>query len=57
MSSALGRGEWFDDMQRQFDEMRRTMERTLEEQYKDIESTAPKDLIKEYQTPEGGKVR
>jgi HSP20 family protein len=54
---ALGRGGWFGDMPRQFDEMRREMERSFEEQFKEIESTAPKDLIKEYQTPDGGKVR
>ena len=53
----LGRGGWFDDIPRQFDEMRREMERSFEEQFKDIESTAPKDLIKEYKTPEGGTVR
>jgi HSP20 family protein len=54
---ALGRGGWFGDMPRQFDEMRREMERMFEEQFKGLESTAPKDLIREYQTPEGGKVR
>jgi len=54
---ALGRGGWFGDMPKQFDEMRREMERAFEDQFKDIESTAPKDLIKEYQTPEGTKVR
>jgi HSP20 family protein len=54
---ALGRGGWLGDMPRQFDEMRREMERAFEEQFKDIESTAPKDLIKEYKTPEGGMVR
>jgi HSP20 family protein len=54
---ALGRGGWLGDMPRQFDEMRREMERTFEDQLKEIESTAPKDLIKEYQTPEGTKVR
>ncbi len=50
-------GGWFGDMPRQFDEMRSEMERMFEEQFKDIESTAPKDLIREYKTPEGGKVR
>ena len=44
-------------MPRQFDEMRREMERMFEEQFKGLESTAPKDLIRVYQTPEGGKVR
>ena len=37
--------------------MRREMERQFEEQFKDIENIAPKDLVREYQTPEGGKVR
>lgn len=32
-------------------------EGTFEDQLKGIESTAPKDLVKEYQTPEGTKVR
>ena len=54
---ALGRGGWFGDMPKQFDEMRKEMYRSFEDQFKDIESTAPKDLIKEYQTPEGTKVR
>ena len=56
----LGRGGgcWFDeDMPRQFGEMRREMERELAEQFKGIETTAPKDLVGEYQTPEGAKVR
>ena len=44
-------------MPRQFDEMRQQMERMLEDQFKRIESTAPKNLVKEYQTPEGAKVR
>src|SRR5215475_2109350 len=43
-------------MPRQFDEMRREMERTFE-QFKDIESTAPKDLIKEYKTLEGDTLK
>ena len=44
-------GSWnFDDMFREFDEMTRT----FSEQFK---NTVPKDLIKEYETPEGGKIR
>ncbi|MGA9934869.1 MAG: archaeal heat shock protein Hsp20 [Nitrososphaeraceae archaeon] len=54
---ALGRGGSFGDMPKQFDEMRKEMYRSFEDQFKEIESTAPKDLIKEYQTPEGTKVR
>jgi HSP20 family protein len=47
-------GGWnFDDMFREFDEM----SRTFSEQFKNIENRVPKNLIKEYDTPEGGKVR
>jgi HSP20 family protein len=59
-SPTLGRGGggWFGgDMPRQFEEMRRELERELAEQFKGIETTAPKDLLREYQTPEGAKVR
>ena len=53
-----GSGGWnFDDMFREFDEMRKEMSRTFSEQFKNIENIVPKDLIKEYNTPEGGKVR
>jgi len=37
--------------------MRREMERQFEEQFKNFESTVPKELVREYETPEGGKVR
>jgi HSP20 family protein len=47
------RGEIFG----QFDEMRREIERMFEEQLKDIQTRAPKELIREYETPEGGKVK
>src|SRR5215467_4559583 len=40
-------------MFRGFDEMRREMEREFE----GIEKRIPKDLVREYTTPEGGKVR
>jgi HSP20 family protein len=46
-------GGFFDDMFRGFDQMKREMERELE----DIEKRIPKDLIREYNTPQGGKVR
>jgi HSP20 family protein len=36
--------------------MRKEMEREFEEHFKGTESIAPKDLIKEYRTPEGEKV-
>ena len=53
-----GSGRWnFDDMFRELDEMRNEMERTFSEQFKNIENKVPKDLIKEYETPEGAKVR
>ena len=52
-----GMGWNFEDMFREFDEMRREMSKTFSEQFKNIENTVPKDLIKEYDTPEGGKVR
>jgi HSP20 family protein len=59
-SSGRGRsrGEFgFGDMFRGFEEMRREMERMFEEQFKGFESAVPKDLVREYETPEGGKVR
>src|SRR3712207_1936205 len=44
-------GSWnFDNIFREFDEMTRT----VSEQFK---NTVPKDLVREYETPEGGKVR
>jgi HSP20 family protein len=48
-----GRGGFFEDVFRGFDQMRREMEREFE----DIEKTVPKDLVREYNTPQGGKVR
>ena len=57
-SSGRSRGQFgFGDMFRGFDEMRREMERQFEEQFKNFQSTVPKDLVREYETPEGGKVR
>src|SRR5215207_2562384 len=50
-SSSIGRGGWFGS------EMRREMERMFEEQFKDIQSNIPKELVREYETPQGGKVR
>ena len=51
------RGWNFEDMFKEFDEMRREMNKTFSEQFKNIEDKVPKDLIKEYQTPKGEKVR
>jgi HSP20 family protein len=47
----------FPDIFGGFDEMRREMERGFENAFKNIQVKAPKDLVKEYQTPGGGKVR
>jgi HSP20 family protein len=44
-------------MMKGFDDMRREMQSEFEEAFKDIERTTPKDLIREYETAEGGKVR
>ncbi|MFI5406196.1 MAG: hypothetical protein ACHQ1D_06750 [Nitrososphaerales archaeon] len=52
-----GRGSYFGDMLGGFDQMRREMEQQFEESFKDLETKAPKDLIREYETPEGAKVR
>jgi HSP20 family protein len=51
-------GSWnFDDMFREFDEMRNEMERAFSEPFKNIEKRVLKDLVREYETSEGGKVR
>ena len=47
----------FPDVFRGFDEMRREIERGFENAFKNIQAQAPNDLVKEYQTPGGGKVR
>jgi HSP20 family protein len=47
----------FPDIFRGFDEMRREMERQFEDTFKNIEAKAPKDLVREYETAGGGKVR
>jgi HSP20 family protein len=43
-----GRRGFFDDIFRGFDEMRREMEREFE----DVEKRIPKDLVREYTTPD-----
>jgi HSP20 family protein len=57
-SRGSGRGGFFGfpDIFRGFDEMRREMEREFENTFKNIEDNAPKDLVREYETPGGGKV-
>jgi HSP20 family protein len=61
MLGRAGAGEWLGggsgDTSRQFEQMRREGERALEDQFRGIESAATKDLVREYQTPEGTKVR
>jgi HSP20 family protein len=47
----------FSDIFRGFDDMRREMQKEFEDAFKNIQDTAPKDLVKEYQTPAGDKVR
>jgi HSP20 family protein len=48
-----GGGGFFDDMLRGFDQMRREMEKEFE----GIEKKIPRELVREYNTPQGGKVR
>ena len=50
-------GGWHRDVFREFEDMRREMERLFEEQFRDIQSTAPKELVREYKTAEGDKIR
>ncbi len=52
MRRAGGSGSIF----REFEEMRREMERMFEETIQNIDRM-PKDLVREYETPEGGKIR
>jgi HSP20 family protein len=40
-----------------FDDLRREMEDEFEEMFRDMENRVPKDLVKEYQTEDGAKVR
>ena len=51
------RGGWglgsFDDVFRGLEEMQREMDKELE----DMKKNLPKDLVREYKTPEGGKVQ
>src|ERR671921_1096716 len=49
--------KYFDrDFFRDFEDMEKEMERMFN-QFNDISANAPKDLVREYDTPEGGKVR
>jgi HSP20 family protein len=53
----FGGGGFFEDMFRGFGQMRQEMEREFEDTFKNIENKAPKDLVREYETPRGGKVK
>jgi HSP20 family protein len=48
---------YFEDMLRDYDDFRKDMEKMFQEQFKGIETMAPKELVREYTTPEGAKVR
>jgi len=48
---------YFDDLFRGFDEMRRAMEKQFEDSFKDLQTGAPKELIREYETSDGEKVK
>jgi HSP20 family protein len=50
-------GFGFPDIFRGLGEMRREMEREFQDVLKDIQTKAPKDLVREYETKEGEKVK
>jgi HSP20 family protein len=52
-----GGGTWPRDIFAEFDQIRRQMERGFEEQFGDIQTKTPKELVREYETPEGRKVK
>ena len=45
------------DIFRNIDAMMRDMETEVQDMFKNMESKTPKDLVREYETPGGGKVR
>jgi HSP20 family protein len=52
------RGSWPEkEFLGEFDDIRKEIERIFEEQFQEIQSTAPKELVREYETPEGGRVK
>ena len=51
------RHNYFEEMLRDYDDFRKDMEKMFEEEFKGIETKAPKELVREYTTPEGAKVR
>jgi HSP20 family protein len=50
------RGGFFDDYFAGFEEMQEEMERIFK-QFNNIQSNAPKELVREYQAPDGTKIR
>ena len=54
--ASKNRGGFFDDYFTGFEEMQEEMERIFK-QFNNIQSNAPKELIREYQAPDGTKVR
>lgn len=50
-------GYGFPDIFRGFGEMRTKMEREFQDMFRDIQTKAPKDLVREYETKEGDKVK
>ena len=58
-SSRRGRrtDDWFGNTFAGFDQIRRQMEKMFEEHLEDMQTKAPKELVREYEAPEGGKVR
>ncbi len=52
----MRRGFFDRDVFKEFEDMQQDMERMFN-QFSDIQSNAPKELVREYQTPDGGKVR
>jgi HSP20 family protein len=53
---ATGRDFFGRDIFREFDDIQREMQRMFE-QYSDLQTNAPKELVREYETQEGEKVR
>jgi HSP20 family protein len=49
--------DWFGDISTGFDEMSRQMERIFKEQFRDLQREAPKELVRENETPEGRKAK
>ncbi|MEJ7642742.1 MAG: Hsp20/alpha crystallin family protein [Candidatus Nitrosocosmicus sp.] len=55
-TNSMRRGFFDRDVFKEFEDMQHDMERMFN-QFSDIQSNAPKELIREYQTPDGEKVR